>query len=177
MKLFHRKKRENLSKSQSVPEGTFRCDVCRFIQPSICLCGAVADASDNPPRVYTLCGVCALWLGLGTSHFPRGLLFNFSEKQRGKIEALHQEIDNSGSFGVISDKITALANDSIEKLRTTDNHDESLEKTPEFLKTVPNLRALIRFRFSLLNNDLIELSGRLTRGEFVDPREIKKANK
>ena len=150
--------------------------MCKFVQPLVCLCGAVADAAVNPPRVYTLCGVCAVYLGFGESRFPQGLCVNFSEEQREKIRALHREIDSTGSFDGISEKIMALANESIEKVRSTDNPDESLEKIHEFLERAPNLRGLVRLRFSLLPKNIIDLSGRLTRGEFVDPSEIEKAN-
>jgi len=94
VKFFRRKKKESLSELQGVPEGTFRCDVCKFVLPSIYLCGSVADApQDNPPKVYILCGVCAMWLGFGEFRFPQGLCFNFSEEQREKIRALHEELD------------------------------------------------------------------------------------
>ena len=181
MKFFHRTKRESLSELQGVPHGTFRCDVCKFVQPAICICGAVADARDNPPRVYTICGVCAIWLGFGEFRFPQGLRFNLSEEEREKIKALHREIDSTSGFDGIGEKIMALANESIEKLRSTDNPDkatsESLEKIHEFLEQVPNWNELVRLRASLLPDNIIDLSGRLTRGEFVDPSEIEKANK
>jgi len=177
MNLFQHKKTESLSESQGVPDGTFRCDVCKFIQPTSCLCGEIPDASDNPPKVYTICGTCALWLGLGTSRFQQGLLFNLSEKQHEKIKVLHQEIDSTGNFDEISEKITALANNRIEKLQSTDNTEESFQHAHEYLKTLPNLKSLIRFRFSVLNSDMIELTEKLTKGEFVEPRKIRKANK
>lgn len=169
MKFFRRKKRESLSELQGVPEGTFRCDVCKFVQPLVCLCGAVADAADNPPKVYTLCGGCAIWLGFGESRFPQGLCFNFSEEQREKIRALHEELD-------IADKDLEETTLLSIALANTDR-EKGLEKVHEFLERVPNLREIIRLRFSLLPKNIIDLSGRLTRSEFVDPSEIEKANK
>jgi hypothetical protein len=180
MNLFRRKKTESLRASQGVPEGTFRCDICTFIQPTSCLCGEIPDASENPPKVYTICGPCALWLGLGTSRFQPGLIFTLSDKQRAKIKTLHQEIDISGNLDGISDEITALVNNNngrAEKLRGPDVQSENFAQAHEFLKTLPNLKSLIRFRFSLLSSDMIELSRKLTKGEFVAPREIKRANK
>ena len=105
MKFFRRKKWESLSELQGVPRGTFRCDVCKFVQPLVCLCGAVLDfpidiiyrtesaVRDNPPKNYTLCGVCAIWLGFGEFRFPQGVCFKFSDEQREKIRALHKELD------------------------------------------------------------------------------------
>ena len=164
MKFFRRKKREGLSELQGVPPGTFRCDVCKFVQPLVCLCGAVADAADNPPRVYTLCGGCAIWLGFGEPRFPQGLCFNFSEEQREKIRVLHKELDIANKE---MDGITRNVNPSA----------EYIEEIHEFLERVPNLRELVRLRSSLLPENIIDLSGRLTRGEFADPSEIEKANK
>lgn len=170
MKFFRRKKRESLSELQGVPRGTFRCDVCKFVQPLVCLCGAVADAADNPPKVYTLCGVCAIWLGFGESRFPQGLCFNLSGEQREKIKALHNERD-------IADKeIEEVERTSREKLLAGDA-EGGLGVVHDFLERAPNLRELERLRFSLSPQNLIDLSGRLTRGEFVDPSEIEKVNK
>lgn len=162
MRLFRRKKRGNLSEQQGVPRGTFRCDVCSFVQPLVCLCGAVADAADNPPKVYTLCGACAIWLGFGEFRFPQGLCFNFSEEQRGKVRALHKELD--------------IANKEMALLSSTSANTGGLEEIHEFLEGVPNLRELVRLRFSLLPENIVDLSGMLTRGEFVAPSEIEKAN-
>jgi len=163
MKLFRRKKAESLSELQGVPSGTFRCDVCKFVQPLICLCGAVAGAAGNlPPETYILCGVCAIWLGFEEPCFPQGLCFNFSEEQREKIRALHKELD--------------IADNMIPLLAITSANIGSLENVHEFLEPVPNLRELVRLRSSLLSGNTIELSGRLTRGESVDPSEIEKAN-
>jgi len=168
LKFFRRKKQESLSELQGVPSGTFRCDVCKFVQPLVCLCGAVADGLDNPPKVYTLYGGCAKWLGFGEPRFPQGLCFNFSEKQHEKIRALHEELD-------IADKDLEETTSLSIALVNTDR-EKDLEKVHEFLERAPNLREIIRLRFSLLPKSIIDLSGRLTRGEFVDPAEIEKAN-
>jgi len=168
MRFFHRKKKASLSELQGVPEGTFRCDVCTFVLPEVCLCGAVADAADNPPKVYTLCGVCAKWL-FGIFDFPQGLCFNFSEEQREKIRALHKELD------IVDKDLEETMSFSI-ALANTDR-EKALEKAHEFLEGVPNLREIVRLRFSLLPENIIDLSGRLTRGQVVDPSEIEKANK
>ena len=99
MRFFRRKKRESLNELQGVPRGTFRCDVCKFIEPVVCLCGAVIDAADDlPPKTYTLCGVCAIWLSFEEPRFPQGWCFNFSEEQREKIRALHEELDIAKSI-------------------------------------------------------------------------------
>jgi len=163
VKFFRRKKTESLSESQGVPRGTFRCDVCKVVEPLVCLCGAVADVLDNPPKVYTLCGVCAVWLGFGEFRFPQGLRFNLSVGEREKIRALHKELDIVKKE---MDGVTLNVNPSA----------EYLEEIHEFLERVPNLRELVRLRFSLLPQNIIDLSGRLTNGEFVDPSEIEKAN-
>ena len=163
MKFFRRKKKESLSELQGVPDGTFRCDVCRIVQPLICLCGTVIDAVDDlPPKTYTLCSGCAIWLGFKELRFPQGLCFNFSEEQREKIRALHKELD--------------IADNKISLLAITSANIGSLENIHEFLERVPNLRELVRLRSSLLSGNIIELSGRLTGGESVDPSEIEKVN-
>lgn len=169
MKFFRRKKRESLSESQGVPHGTFRCDVCKFVQPLVCLCGAVADAADNPPRVYTLCGVCAVWLGFGEPRFPQGLCFNFSGEQREKVKALHKEL------GIADKELEETERISREKTLASDV-EGGLGVVHDFLERTPNLRELVRLRFSLLPENIIDLSGRLTKGEFVEPSEIEKAN-
>jgi len=164
MKLFRRKKKESLSELQGVPDGTFRCDVCRFVQPSICLCGTVIDAVDAlPPKTYTLCGSCALWLDFEEPRFPQGLCINFSEKQREKIKSLHKELD--------------ITNNEIPMITITSAITGSLEDVHKYLEQVSNLGELVRVRISLLPQNIIDLSGKLTRGEFVEPSEIKKANK
>lgn len=163
MKLFRHKKTESLSESQGVPRGTFRCDVCKFVEPLIFLCGAVADALDNPTKVYTICGVCSVWLGFGKLRFPQGLRFNLSVGEREKIRALHKELD-----------IVKKEMDTV-KLNVNPS-TEYLEEIHEFLERVPNFKELVRLRFSLLPQNIIDLSSRLTNGEFVDPSEIDKAN-
>ena len=163
MEFFRRKKKESLSELQGVPDGTFRCDVCKLVQPFVCLCGTVVDGLDNPPKTYTLCGVCTIWLGFGEFRFPQGLCFTFSEEQREKIRALHKELD------IVKKEMDGV-------VLNVNPSAEYLEEIHEFLEQMPNLRELVRLRFSLLPENVIDLSGRLTRGEFVDPSEIKKAN-
>ena len=138
--------------------------MCKFVQPAICICGAVADALDNPPRVYTICGICAIWLGFGEFRFPQGLRFNLSEEEREKIRALHKELD------IVKRKLDGV-------MLNVNPSAEYLEEIHEFLEQVPNWRGLVRLRSSLLPENIIDLSGKLTRGEFVDPSEIEKANK
>ncbi len=163
MRFFRRKNKESLSKRQGVPDGTFRCDVCKLVQPSICICGAVADASDDPPRVYTICGICAIWLGFGKFRFSQGLRFNLSEEEREKIRALHKELD--------------IVKEHMEELLHLKLGSEAPEVIHEFLEQVPNHTEFIRLRSSLLPENIIDLSARLTSGEFVDPSEIAKINK
>jgi hypothetical protein len=127
--------------------------------------------------MYTICGTCALWLGLGTARFAQGLMFNFSEKQRERIKSLHKEIDNAGGFEGIIKQIDSLTNENIGNYRKINDYTESSNKINDFLEKIPVLKGLIKFRFSTLPAEYIELSGRLTRGEFVDYREIKKANR
>lgn len=175
MKLFSRKEAPVQSKHEGVPEGTFRCEVCGLVQPDACLCGVTQDGGDGQPQTGKVCGPCALWLGMGAFRFPNGRPISFSEKQREKIGALQKEIESNGGLDSISVKITSLAEDNV--ALTDDNPGDNFKKSQEFLQTMPNLRQLIRLRFSLLNERVLELSGRLTRGEAVNPREIKKANK
>ena len=158
MRLFRRKKKESLSSLQGVPDDTFRCDVCKFIYPKICFCGVVLDAVDNTSKSYTLCGNCAMWLGFNEYRFPQSLCFNFTEEQRGKIDTLHRELD------ICKKELGLIDNFGI---------DLSLD----FLGHVPNLREFLRLRLSLLPENIINLSDRLTRGEFVAPTEINQANK
>ena len=54
---------------------------------------------------------------------------------------------------------------------------EHLEEIHEFLEQVPNFREFVRLHFALLPTAIIDLLAKLTRGEFVDPSEIEKANK
>jgi hypothetical protein len=158
MRLFRRRKKESLSALQGVPDGTFRCDVCKFIYPKICLCGAVVDAVDNTSKAYTLCGNCAIWLGFNEYRFPQGLCFNFTDEQREKINNLHKELD------ICRKELGLIDNFGI---------DLSLD----FLGQVLNLREFLRLRLSLSPQNIIDLSDRLTRGEFVASTEISQANK
>lgn len=168
MRLFGRKKEQSLSESQSVPDGTFRCDVCRFVQPLVYLCGVVADAKDTPPKTHILCSICAIWLGFGETSFPQGLRFNLSVEERDKIRTLHKELD-------VADKGLEETTSLSISLANTDR-EKGLDVVHEFLEQVPNLRQFIRLRYSLLPTSIVALSGRLTRREPVDPSEIKKAN-
>ena len=177
MKLFGTTKKSSLSEQQGVPEGTFRCDICGFIQPSICLCGTAADKSGVPAKVYTLCGSCALWLGMGTSHFPQGTTANLSDKQLDKIRALRAEIEKCGGFSAIINQITASTDFSAVNYRSLSDLNKNFEQTHVFLDSIPTLKGLIKFRFSMLPADFIELTGKLTREEQVAPKEIKRANR
>ncbi len=177
MKLFHRNKGGRLGESKRIPEGTFRCDVCTFVQPSAYLCGTVIDAADSPSKTYTMCGACALWLGMGTTRFQQNLIFNFSERQFEKIKALQKELITYCGMGGVRKNITALANESAEIIRGSENPDEIIGNIRNFLDKTPNLRGLIKMRYSHIPITQIELADRLTRGEFVNPREIKKANR
>jgi len=177
LKLFWQKKSESLSQKQGVPEGTFRCEICGFVQPAACMCGTAADGAETPARVYTICSSCALWLGMGPSRFPQGTTFNLSDRQREKITSLRAEIEKCGGFDAIINQITASTAFDAENIRNIGEVHENFKQTHIFLDSIPALRGLIKFRFSMLTADLIELSGRLTRGESVSPREIKKANK
>jgi hypothetical protein len=118
----------------------------------------VADAVDNPPKVYTLCGICARWLGFNEYRFPQGLCFNFTEEQREKINTLHRELD------MLRKELGVIDNFGV---------DFSLG----VLGQIPNLRDFLRLRLSLSPQNIIDLSDRLTRGEFVAPTEISQANK
>ena len=144
--------------------------MCRFVQPLICLCGTVIDAKTDSPSTYILCGSCALWLGFEEPRFPQGLCFNFSEEHREKIKALREELN-------IADKrIEETVRTSKEELLAGDI-EGGLGEVQDFLRRTPNLRELLRLRFSLLPENIIDLSGRLTRGELVDSAEIKKVNR
>lgn len=158
MGLFHHRKKEDLSSLQGVPDGTFRCDICKFIYPKICLCGVVIDAVDNTSKSYILCGNCAMWLGFNEYRFPQGLCFNFTEEQREKINTLHKEL-----------------NICRKELGLIDNF--GIDLSLDVLEQIPNLREFLRLRLSLSPRNIIDLSDRLTRGEFVTPTEISQANK
>lgn len=177
MKLFQRKKIETLSQQQGVPEGTFRCEICGFVQPAGSLCGTVADGAESPSRIYTLCGSCALWLGMGTARFPQGTTFNLSTRQHDKIQSLQAEIEKCGGFERTFNQIMAPTDINDESCRNTGELHKSFEQTHVFLDSIPTLKGLIKFRFSMLSADFLELSTRLTRGEIVAPKEIKRANK
>jgi hypothetical protein len=166
--LFKRKHKPTLSELQGVPEGTFRCDVCKFVQPVVCLCGAVADKnsgwdkySSRTPKeteavLYELCGVCAIWLGFGKTRFPQGFNFGFDDEQHKKINALHKELEIlKGTL----DKILALPAKDYEGLH-------------ELSSQISNFNELNRLRWSMLPEKIRELSDKLTRGERVDPSEI-----
>jgi hypothetical protein len=56
------------------------------------------------------------------------------------------------------------------------NNEEGLESVHKFLERVPNLREIVKLRSSLLPQNIIDLSSRLTRGEDVDPSEIRRVN-
>ena len=177
MGIFHRDKRKglvnkgkDLSELQGVPYGTFRCDVCKFVWPKVCLCGAIVDAADKPPKVCALCGVCAIWLGFGEYHFPQGLCVNLTEEQREKIEALHRELD------IRSKELGETAETSREKL-LANNVEGGLGLVHDFLENIPNLREFLRLRLSLSPRNILDLSDRLSRGEFVAPSEIEKVDK
>lgn len=158
MGLFNRRKKEDLSELQGVPSDTFRCDVCKFIYPKICLCGVVIDAVDDTSKSYILCGICARWLGFKEYRFPQGLCFNFTDEQREKINTLHKELD------ICRKELGLIDNFGI---------DLSLNS----LEQIPNLREFLRLRLSLSPQNIIDLSDRLTRGELVNPIEISQANK
>jgi len=174
---LHPRTEDGLSEFPSVPKGTFRCDVCTFIQPIVYLCGTVIDSADDPPNTYSLCGTCALWLGIGTSRLQRRQIFNFSDKQFEKVQALKKELKAYGSNTGLSKNITDLSNEAVEIIQTTDNLDETLGKIRNHLDETPNLRSLIKLRLSHMPITHIALSDRLTNGEFVQPGEIKKANR
>ena len=169
MKFLRRKKRESLSELQGVPNHTFRCEVCKFIMPLNWLCGTVADLpSNSTPKVYILCSVCAIWLGFEMFHFPQGLCHNFTEEQRRAIKALHKELE-------VADKGLIKAMKKSITYKESGNTEAGLEVIHNFNEKIPHLVTLINLRFDILPNDTREPSDRLTRGEFVDPSEIKKA--
>ena len=66
--------------------------------------------------------------------------------------------------------------DLLRQAPSTSGNTSGLEDIHEFLEQVPNLKELVRLRSSLLRKDIIEISGRLTRDEFVEPSEIEKVN-
>jgi ssDNA-binding Zn-finger/Zn-ribbon topoisomerase 1 len=172
--LFKRKHKPTLSELQGVPEGTFRCDVCKFVQPFVCLCGAVADKnsgwdkySSRTPKeteavLYELCGVCAIWLGFGKTRFLQGVWFGgFSDEQHEKINALHKELEIRED---IFKKVDALRPRDFEGLH-------------ELNSQIQNFHELNRLRWSMLPEKIRELSDKLTRGERVEPSEISSCQK
>jgi hypothetical protein len=177
VKLFWQKKTESISEKQGVPEGTFRCEICGFIQPTACHCGTAADGTASPAKVYTICSACALWLGMGTSRFPQGTTFNLSDRQLEKIAALRAEIEKCGGFDAIISQITASTAFDAANIRNISEVHENFKQTHVFLDSIPTLKGLIKFRFSMLPANIIEISGKLTRWEYVPPKEIRKANK
>jgi hypothetical protein len=76
--------------------------------------------------------------------------------------ALHNERD------VADKEIEEIRRTSMEKSLAGDA-EGGLGVVHDFLERTPNLREFVRLRFSLLPQNLIDLSGRLSRGEFVDP--------
>jgi hypothetical protein len=162
---------------EGTPEGTFRCDVCGFVQPDICRCGVVADSSSGEQKTYTLCGTCALWLGMGTSRFPQVLMYNFSDKQRQRIDSLKTEIEKLGGSEGLNRQAESMAAESATNQRRNSDPGVNLDMNRKFQDEIPNLKGLLKYRQSTLPAEYIELSARLTRGEPVSPKEIKKANK
>jgi len=166
LNFFWKKKRtQTITK---VPNGTFRCEICGFVHPSSALCGTVTSQHDVPPRQYTLCGCCSLWLGLGTARFPSGTTPSLSLRQQTKIKSLLTELDKCGGFDKAMMQITTPA--------TMASSTSDYEKTHVILEDIPTLKSLIKFRFSMLSVEALDISTRLTRGETVTTKEIKQAN-
>lgn len=176
MKFFWQKNKIVTNVAHEVPEGTFCCEICGFVQPSVSLCGSAADTQETPHRVYTLCSCCALWLGLGTAHFPHGTTFTLSAHQHDKVKALQDEIEKCGGFERTMLQITAPTNINDETCRDSTALHKSFEQTHVFLDDIPTLKSLIKFRFSMLSADFMAISTRLTRGELVTSKELKKIN-
>ncbi len=174
--IFRRKPTDK-GRIEGTPEGTFRCDVCGFVQPDICRCGVVSDSSGGDKKSYTLCGTCSLWLGMGASRLPQGAMYSFSDKQRQRIKALREEIERLGGFEGINRQIDSMANESADHPRRNNDPGVNLDKNRVFQEEILNLKGLLKYRLSTLPPEYIELSARLTRGERVEPREIKKANR
>ena len=176
MKLFWQKNKKSIRTTAGVPEGTFKCEVCGFVQLDVAICGTAADTQVTPHKIYTLCSSCALWLGLGTAHFPHGSTFTLSVRQHEKIKALQAEFEKCGGFERTIMQITAHTNNGNESYRDSAALHTSFEQTHVFLDGIPMLKSLIKFRFSMLTAEFMDLSVRLTRGEPVTPKEIKKLN-
>jgi len=171
-----------IAQIDGIPEGTFRCDVCKFVYPAVCICGGVIAANsgwDEYPfrktngtaSYYTLCGVCAIWLGFKETRFPwirfkdglypQGLCFNFSDEQREKINALHKELE--------------ISKVSFENILTLPPKD--YKGLHELISQIPNFNELNQLRWSLLRKEIRELSDKLTRGEHVNPSDISSCQK
>ena len=155
LRFFHRQKNNSLSQLQGVPSGTFRCDVCTFVLPHTFLYGSAVDSLDKPPTTYILCSICVVWLRFGRTSLTQALRFRLSENQHAKIIALHKELDTAK-------KDMALLYNT--------------KEIGKFLKSLPNLREVVGLRSSMLREDILEISDKLSRGESVDPFEINKAN-
>ena len=176
MKFFWQKDKTVSITVSSVPSGTFRCDICGFIQPTVSLCGAVADVQGNLRATYTLCSSCSLWLGLGTTHFPLGSSFTLSRRQHDKIQSLQDEIEKCGGFERVMMQITSSTNFSNENCRDSAALHRNFFHSHVFLDDIPTLKSLIKFRFSMLSANSMDLSIRLTRREPVTHKEIRNAN-
>ena len=189
-----------IAQIDGIPEGTFRCDVCKFVYPAVCLCGTVIDKSgwDEYPfrktsgtaTTYTLCGICAVWLGfkdtrcpwIGSKHglYPEGLCFFFSDEQHNKINTLHKELELNK---VIDEMVRALALQGF----TSEIDKQSQEKTlalPDkeykelcgIISQTLNYKSIQHLRGTLLPKNIKELSDKITRGEDVDPDGISLIN-
>jgi len=151
---------------QGVPEGTFRCEVCKFVYPEMCLGGSIINKNkgEDTLKHKVLCGICALWLGYET-RFPQcflnyeGLAFRYyplHDEKREKINALHKELEIRED---IFKKVDALRPRDFEGLH-------------ELNSQIQNVHELNRLRWSLLPEKLRDISDKLTRGERVDPSDI-----
>ena len=151
---------------QDVPERTFRCEVCKFVYPEMCLGGSIInkDKGEDTLKYKVLCGICALWLGYET-RFPQcfldyeGLAFRFyplRDEKREKINALHKELE--------------IREDIFKKILTLPAKD--YEGLHELISQIPNFNELNRLRWSRLTEELRNLSDKLTRGEHVDSSVI-----
>jgi len=176
LNFFWQKHKKPIRTTTGTPEGTFKCDVCGFVQPDVAICGDVADTQETPHKVYTLCSSCALWLGLGTAHFPHGSTFTLSTRQHEKIKVLQDEFEKCGGFERTIMQITAHPSNGNESNRDSAALHTSFEQTHVLLDGIPMLKSLIKFRFSMLTAEFMDISIRLTRREPVTPKEIKKLN-
>ncbi|MCL2679742.1 MAG: hypothetical protein FWF18_05635 [Dehalococcoidia bacterium] len=172
MNLF-RKKPDALSQRQGVPNGTFRCDVCGFVQPSIGLSGEGLDAAEGKNLV--ICGTCALWLGMGTSRLSSVTLFNFSDKQRERITGLKAEMEKLGGPMSFDRQLASMTAGST-TVRIGGGTTANIDKNRRLQESFPHLMSLLKYRLSTLPPEYLDLSARLTHGEPVEPREIKRFN-